>query len=59
MNNLKKVRNEQHLTVRELAKKTRISPSFISGIENGKSNPTLEIIRKICNALNKKIEEIF
>lgn len=59
MNNLKKIRIKKHLTVRALAEKTELSPSYISGIENNTANPTLDVIKKICKALNKKIEEIF
>ncbi|MBW9154267.1 helix-turn-helix transcriptional regulator [Clostridium estertheticum] len=59
MNKLKKIRNEKKLTVRALAKKADVSPSFISGIENNVANPTLDVVKRICKALDKKIEEIF
>jgi len=59
MNNLKKIRNEKKLTVRALAKKVKVAPSYISGIENNIANPTLDVIKRICKSLDKKIEEIF
>lgn len=35
----------------ELAEQINISNNYLSGIERGKENPSLEVVIKICNAL--------
>lgn len=49
-------RNEQNLTQKELSEKTGINQSDISKLENGIGNPTLKILQKLANGLNKKLE---
>ncbi|SJZ77490.1 helix-turn-helix domain-containing protein [Selenihalanaerobacter shriftii] len=52
---IKSIRKEKKLTLRELASKTDISPSFISDIENNRSNPSLNRLKDIANALNTSV----
>lgn len=59
-NIVKEVREEQDMTQEELAKKSEVSRTTISELENGKveviTNITLE---KIATALGKKVPDIF
>ncbi len=45
-------RIELNLGVRELARMTGLSATFVSKLEHGKANPTLDTLRNIANALN-------
>jgi len=59
-NIVKEAREEQNMTQEELAKKSEVSRTTISELENNKAevitNTTLE---KIANALGKKVPDIF
>lgn len=50
--NIKKLRTNQQLTLKNLANKTGFSISFLSQLERGKSSATLESLKKISQALN-------
>lgn len=59
-NILKKVREEQGFSQEELSKKSGVSRTTISGLENG----TIEVItnitlEKLASALGKKVPDIF
>lgn len=45
-------RTELNMGVRELARATGLSATFVSKLEYGKANPTLDTLRNIANALN-------
>ena len=49
--NIKKLREEQGLTLRALAKKIEISASFLSQVESGKASPSLSTLKSISDAL--------
>ena len=49
---IKTRRTEMGLSLRDLASKTGLSPTFISSLERGIGNPTLDSMRKVANALN-------
>ena len=59
-NRLKEIREEEGMTQEELTKKSTVSRTIISELENQKTdvitNMTLE---KIAEALNKKVTDIF
>lgn len=59
-NRLKEIREEEGMTQEELSKKSTVSRTIISELENQKTdvitNMTLE---KIAEALNKKVTDIF
>ncbi|EDT74726.1 helix-turn-helix domain-containing protein [Clostridium butyricum] len=62
MNKIKKIRKEKKLTVRELAEKSEIAPSYISQLENdigNNINPTKRYMEKIAMALQKTVPEVF
>lgn len=49
-------RKKQGLTVRELAEKSGVSYQNITKIENGKYNVSIDILGKLCKALDLKID---
>lgn len=56
--NLKKIRTKKNITQTELAKTLGVDKSFVSNIENGKTNPTLSTITSLAQALNVSINEL-
>jgi len=52
---LKEIRQELGWSLRDLAAKTDVSPSYLSLIERGRTVPTLPKIHRICNALGISI----
>jgi len=56
---LKKLRKEKNLTLRELALKTDISISMISAIERGQSSSSILTLYKIAKALNTNLSNVF
>lgn len=52
---IKRLRKERKLTLRELSEKVDISISFLSDIENGRSNPSLERLKSIAEALDTTV----
>jgi transcriptional regulator with XRE-family HTH domain/quercetin dioxygenase-like cupin family protein len=56
---LKDIRLQAGLTLRELARKADVSPSFVSQIENGKSQPSVATLYAFAQLLNVSIDELF
>lgn len=56
---LKKFRLKAGLTLRELARKASVSPSFVSQIENGKSQPSVASLYAFAQLLHVSIDELF
>lgn len=50
-NRLHKRRNEMQLTLRDLAAKTELTPSFLSQLERDLTNPSLSSLQRISDAL--------
>lgn len=48
---IKAIRESKQLSKNQLAKIAGISQSYVSDLESGKKNPTVEILEKICDAL--------
>lgn len=62
MNKIKEIRNSKEMTIRELARVSQVSASYISELENdmeNKKNPTKEKMEKIAEALQRTVPEIF
>lgn len=57
--NIRKIRKQNKLTLKELSKQTGFSISFLSQLERGKSSATLESLKKISLALNKNPSYFF
>lgn len=59
-NRVKEFRDEKKWSQEELAKKSDVSRNTISLIETGvNTNVTYDVMKKIADALNKKVAEIF
>lgn len=59
-NILKTVREEEKISQEELAKKSNVSRTIISELENGKTDVITNItLEKLATALNKKVTDIF
>ncbi|EWG08862.1 hypothetical protein PBF_21898 [Cytobacillus firmus DS1] len=52
-------RKQAGLTQEQLALEAKISRAYLSNIEKGKHTPSLEVAKKISDALKKSIEDIF
>ena len=56
--NLKRIRTEKGITQGDIVRTLGVSRSFISNIENGKTNPTLSTITNIAKALGVSSDEL-
>lgn len=56
---LKDVRLKAGMTLRELARQADVSPSFISQIENGKSQPSVATLYSFARLLGVTVDELF
>jgi len=52
---IKKTREEQHMTQKDLAEKTGLKQSNISRLESGEYNPSIAFLKRIAKALNKEL----
>ena len=59
-NKLKKIRKEKGMTLEELSELCGVSAGYLCHLENGsRAHPSIEVMEKIANALNKTIFGIF
>ena len=56
--NLKRIRTEQGITQGDIVRNLGVSRSFVSNIENGKTNPTLATITKLAKSLGVSSDEL-
>lgn len=56
--NLKRIRMKKEITQVEIAKTLGVNRSFVSNIENGKTNPTLSTITSLAKALGVSADEL-
>jgi len=56
---IRAVRNERHLTVRQLAKSAGVSPAHISQVERDITDPSLDSLRHIARALGVPLFDLF
>ncbi|MCB9815830.1 helix-turn-helix transcriptional regulator [Candidatus Nomurabacteria bacterium] len=57
-NNLKRIRTEKGISQGDIARELEVSRSFISNIENGKTNPTLSTISKLAKTVGVSVSEL-
>ncbi|GAA0124764.1 helix-turn-helix domain-containing protein [Clostridium senegalense] len=57
--NLKFIRKEQNLTIRDLVQLSDVGKSTISDIENDNVNPTTATLEKLAKALNVSVNDFF
>jgi DNA-binding NtrC family response regulator len=56
---VKRLRNDQSLSLRQLANRTGLSPSLIYQIEHSQTTPSLATLSKLATALNTTLEHFF
>ncbi|MGB9812902.1 MAG: helix-turn-helix domain-containing protein [Thermovenabulum sp.] len=56
---IRQLRKNRKISLKELAEKTGLSVSYLSEIETGKKQPSLEVIQKLADALNVSKEAFF
>jgi transcriptional regulator with XRE-family HTH domain len=56
--NLRRLRIARHLSLSELARATGMSKATLSGIENGRANPTVETLAGLAGALRVSLVEL-
>lgn len=56
--NFKRIRATKKLSQGAIARKLEVHRAYISGIENGKRNPTLATIQKLAEALGISADEL-
>ncbi|WP_457208806.1 helix-turn-helix domain-containing protein, partial [Nocardioides sp. P5_C9_2] len=56
---LRAARQQAGLSLRELARQLSVSPSFLSQMENGKSQPSVATLYSIAQVLEVSIDELF
>jgi transcriptional regulator with XRE-family HTH domain len=56
---LKGVRQQSGLSLREVARQLGVSPSFVSQLENGKSQPSVATLYSISQLLDVSIDQLF
>lgn len=56
---IRRLRDERHLTQEEVAHRAGIHPTYLSGIERGLRNPSLRNIRAIAEALDVGVAQLF
>ncbi|MES2668284.1 MAG: helix-turn-helix transcriptional regulator [Patescibacteria group bacterium] len=56
--NLKRIRIKKNITQVEIAKKLGVDRSFVSNLENAKTNPTLATITNLAQALGVSTNEL-
>lgn len=56
---IKKARIDKDISQEALAEKAGMHVTFLSRIENGKANISLDSVLKLANALNIEVSELF
>jgi transcriptional regulator with XRE-family HTH domain len=56
--NLRRLRIARHLSLSELARATQMSKATLSGVENGRANPTVDTLASLAGALRVSLSEL-
>jgi len=56
---LKEIRVKTGLSLREIARQLKVSPSFVSQIENGKSQPSVSTLYEMAKLLSVPVDVLF
>jgi len=56
--NLKRIRTKKKMSQGDIARALDVHRAYVSGIENGKRNPTLATIQRLANALGVTADEL-
>lgn len=55
---LRRVRTDQHRTLREVSRAARVSLGYLSEVERGRKEPSSELLAAICAALDLPLDEL-
>jgi transcriptional regulator with XRE-family HTH domain len=55
---LKQIRTRQGFNQTDLAKKVRVTQAYIAMLENGRENPTLNVLERLAKALKVTVAEL-
>jgi len=56
---IKEIRTKKGITQEQLSERMEINPKYLSSIERGKENPTLNTLIKLSESLGVDLSEIF
>jgi transcriptional regulator with XRE-family HTH domain len=56
--NIKRIRTAKKMTQGDLCRKLKLDRAYMSNIESGNKNPTLETLTKLAKALDISVSEI-
>ena len=56
--NMKRIREAKNMSQGDIFRATNIERAYISNLEAGKQNPTLETVEKIAQALGVEVSEL-
>lgn len=56
---IRQLRKEKGLSQENLAERAHLHPTYISSVERGERNVSLDSIKKIADGLNVKIKDLF
>ncbi|GJD71590.1 HTH-type transcriptional regulator RamB [Methylobacterium gnaphalii] len=56
--NVQALRRERGYSQEELAHRAGVHPTYLSGVERGRRNPTIVVLQRIAEALGSDIEQI-
>ena len=56
---LRKLREKAGLNKTQLAKAAMISAAFLGEIESGEKKPGIEVVLRLCGALNCRLDDLF
>jgi transcriptional regulator with XRE-family HTH domain len=57
--NLQRIRRGKGWSQEELAHRSSVHQTYLSGVEGGKRNPSIALLARIARALNIDVEEFF
>jgi len=57
--NVQRLRRGRGWSQEELAHRSKIHQTYLSGVENGKRNPSIGVLGRIASALKVDVEEFF
>ena len=58
-NRIKELRRKKGLSQEQLSEKAEITPNYLSRVERGTENPTLNMLIRLANALDVEMWEMF
>jgi transcriptional regulator with XRE-family HTH domain len=56
--NVQELRRQRGLSQEELAHLAGVHPTYLSGVERSRRNPTISILQRIAEALGSDIEQV-